>query len=184
MTPVSLPEEIKGPRITLRKHAISQAATMFQYVDQDRARLGQFLPWVKFTKGVDDERDYIEMTHRQWEDFRMFDYGIFLNDDDLYMGNIGVHTISWENFRCELGYWILGGFEGQGYVSEAVRTLENVLFTTGFYRIEIHCSGLNKRSSAVAERCGYKFEARLREHALENGLRRDTLIYAKLLHER
>ena len=29
------------------------------------------------------------------------------------MGNLGVHTIAWESRCCELGYWILGDFEGQ-----------------------------------------------------------------------
>lgn len=184
MKPLYLPEEIKSSRITLKKHKLALAETMFKYVDQDRERLTRFLPWVPMIQGVHDERDYIEMTHQKWEDYQMFDYGLFLNEGDVYMGNIGVHTIHWEADRCELGYWILGSFEGRGFMTEAVSALENVLFDNGFYRIEIHCSGLNKKSSAVAENCHYKFEAKLREHAIENGLRRDTLIFAKLVHER
>ncbi|AHZ86388.1 Putative ribosomal N-acetyltransferase YdaF [Bdellovibrio bacteriovorus] len=177
-------EEIRAERITLKKHKIEMAETMFQYVDQDRERLGRFLPWVPLIGGVHEERDYIEMTQTQWQDFKMFDYGMYLNEGDIYMGNVGVHTISWDNDRCELGYWILGKFEGQGYVREAVLALEKVLFELGFYRIEIHCSGLNSRSSSVAENCHYKFEARLRHHAVENGQRRDTLVFAKLRDER
>ncbi|WII70815.1 GNAT family protein [Bdellovibrio sp. 22V] len=178
-----LPESLTGERVTLRKHNLELAETMFQYIDQDRKRLVH-LPWVDFTHGVHDERDYIEMTHREWEDFKMFDYGLFRNEGDVYMGNIGVHTIAWDHDRCELGYWILGNFEGHGYVSEGVRLLEKTLFDVGFHRIEIHCSGANTRSGAVAERCGYKLEGVLREHAVEQGARRDTRVYAKLKHER
>ncbi|MBV2167640.1 MAG: GNAT family N-acetyltransferase [Bdellovibrio sp.] len=175
-----LPEMISSTRITLRKHQMDLAEIMFRYVDEDRTRLGRFLPWVAWTKGIHDERDYIEMTHRQWADYKMFDYGIFLNDGQVYVGNVGVHTIAWDHNRCELGYWILGKYEGQGYISEAVKALEAVLFNLGFFRIEIHCSGTNARSGGVAERCGYVLEGRLRQHAIENGQRRDTLIYAKL----
>lgn len=184
MKPFYLAETIPGERVTLRKHKIEMAETMFRYVDEDRVRLGQFLPWVPMTLGVHDERDYIEMTLSQWNDFKMFDYGIYENATGLYMGNIGVHTIDWDNDRCELGYWILGRFEGKGFVSEAVRVLEKNLFDGGFYRIEIRCSSLNRKSSQVAERCHYKFEGCLREHAVENGQRRDTLIFSKLKHER
>ncbi|KYG64596.1 GNAT family N-acetyltransferase [Bdellovibrio bacteriovorus] len=180
MTPHHLPETIAASRVTLKKHRIELATEMFRRVDEDRERLGKFLPWVAWTKGIHDEREYIEMTHKQWADFKMFDYGVFLNDGDVYLGNVGVHTIAWEHNRCELGYWIVGGYEGQGYVSEAVKALEKVLFDEGFFRIEIRCSGANARSASVALRCGYMLEGRLRKHCIENGQRRDTLIYAKL----
>ena len=44
------------------------------------------------------------------------------------MGNSGVHIAQWESRCCELGYWILGDFEGQGYMSEAVTALESAPF--------------------------------------------------------
>jgi len=180
LNPQYLPETISAKRLTLRKHRVEMAEVMFRHVDRDRARLGKFLPWVAWTRGIHDEREYIEMTQRQWEDYKMFDYGVFLNEGDVYVGNVGVHTIAWEHNRCELGYWILAEYEGRGLISEAVKALETVLFSAGFFRIEIRCNGLNRRSGAVAERCGYTLEARLRKHVIENGQRRDTLIYAKL----
>lgn len=184
MKPQHLPERISSENITLQKHRVELAELMFRYVDQDRARLGKFLPWVAWTRGVHDEREYIEMTHRQWKDYTMYDYGLFLNHGETYLGNVGVHTIAWEHNRCELGYWILGDYEGKGYVKEAVLALEKVLFDMGFFRVEIRCSGNNLRSGKVAERCGYQLEGRLRQHSIENGQRRDTLIYAKLKNEK
>lgn len=68
------------------------------------------------------------------------------------MGNLGVHTISWENDRREIGYWILGQFEGQGYMTEAVDAVTAELFRHGFNRVEIRCSSLNSKSAGVPER--------------------------------
>jgi ribosomal-protein-serine acetyltransferase len=174
------PEKIDGLRIELRKHELGLAEKMFAYVDQDRDRLRQFLPWVDSTLTVEDERKFIEFTHAQWAEFKLFDFGIFRKSDGEYLGNVGVHHLEWASRGCELGYWILGNFEGQGYMSEAVQTLERAMFELGFHRIEIRCSTLNQRSASVPMRCGYRLEAMLTEGGIDVGRYRDTLIFAKL----
>lgn len=178
------PEEIRSDRITLKKHSSEIAQMMFDFVDQDRERLRQFLPWVDLTKTVADEQGYIAMTHRKWTNYEMFDYGIYRIEDDQYMGNVGVHTIAWDHERCEFGYWILGDFQGQGYVSESVRALEKSCFELGFHRIEIHCSSRNMKSAKVPVRCGFALEARLKEDSNESGEKRDTLIFGKVKNPR
>lgn len=133
----SLSPLLEGSRIVLKKHEEGLASTMFSYVEKDRDRLGQFLPWVLFTKTVEDELNYIKHTHKCWDEKTLFDYGIFRKEDNVYMGNIGIHSIRWDYSRCEVGYWILGDFEGQGYMSEALRILEAHVFDLGFHRIEV-----------------------------------------------
>lgn len=172
-------EELTGPRISLRKHDRRLASTMFEYVEKDRARLRQFLPWVDLTRTVADENDYIEMTLEAWKNHSLFDYGLFLRNGDVYMGNCGIHTISWVNDKCEIGYWLLGEFEGQGYMSEALGLIEQELFELGFNRIEIRCNSKNERSAAVPRRNGYRLETIIRrDGALEEC--RDTLVFAKI----
>ncbi len=50
-----LPELIPGSRVELRRHRPELAELMFSYVDRDRERLARFLPWVEFTKTLEDE---------------------------------------------------------------------------------------------------------------------------------
>jgi ribosomal-protein-serine acetyltransferase len=180
LKPVLPPEEIGGARLRLVRHTLDIAERMFGYVDEDRARLRVFLPWVDGTRTLEDECGYIRMTRENWELHQLFDYGLFRREDDLYLGNVGVHSISWQHRRCEIGYWILGRFEGQGYISEAVRALETVFFGLGFHRIEIHCSSHNLRSASVPKRCGYRLEGTQRDDRIEDGAYSDTLIYGKL----
>jgi uncharacterized cupin superfamily protein/RimJ/RimL family protein N-acetyltransferase len=176
-----LPERIESSRIYLKKHSIDLAETMFQYVDEDRERLMRFLPWVKFTAKIQDEVDYIKMTHEKWDRYELYDYGIFSKDKNIYMGNVGIHTISWASDRCEIGYWILGRFEGQGYMSEAAATLTNTAFEMGFNRVEIHCDPENIRSANVPKHLGFCFEARLAQHTKDhNGNSRDSFVFARL----
>ncbi|MBP9707177.1 MAG: GNAT family N-acetyltransferase [Oligoflexales bacterium] len=89
-------------------------------------------------------------------------------------------SLSRENNRCEIGYWISGVFEGKGYISDALAALEISLFDIGFNRIEIHCSSLNSKSMSVAKRNSYQLEAYLKQEEIKNGAYRDTLIFAKL----
>jgi len=183
MEKTHLPDQIEGSRIWLKRHSLALTDQMFQYVDQDRERLRVFLPWVDATQTPADEADYIKMTQERWENHTLFDYGIFRKSDSLYLGNCGVHTIEWRHHRCEIGYWILGAFEGQGFMSEAVRLLEKVLFDMGFNRVEIHCSSTNQRSANVPRSNGYTLEGIHKQDAIENGHYRDTLVFAKLKSE-
>ena len=183
MEKLSFKKEIKDARVTLKKHSLDLAETMFNYVDQDRERLRQFLPWVDHTKILEDEIGYIKHTHKSWDNHTLFDYGLFDAQAGTYMGNIGVHTISWEHNCCEIGYWILGKFEGQGHMSNALKALEKYVFELGFNRIEIRCSDLNERSANVPKYNGYTFEGELRQNAIELGKYRNTKIFSKLKFE-
>lgn len=183
MEKFSFKQKLEGERIYLKKHEVELAETMFNYVDKDRERLGQFLPWVDFTNTVEDELNYIKHTHNEWDEKRLFDYGIYRKSDDKYLGNCGVHTIRWEHDCCELGYWILGDFEGQGFMSEAVRTLESYLFEEGFNRVQVRCSDINSRSENVPKNNGYIYEGTSRNDSIEKGKYRSTKMFSKLSSE-
>ena len=177
---MSLPESVEADRLTLRKHQLDAVALMFEYIERDRERLSQFLPWPPGIRSVADELAYVKDTHSWWDAGTLFDYGLFRKEDNLYMGNLGVHSIQWQHHCCELGYWILGDFEGSGYMSEAVAALETVLFEVGFYRIEIRCDANNHRSAQLPKRRGYTLDGRLRGATKVPSGYRDTLVFSKL----
>ena len=173
-------EELVAERIFLRKHRPELAQRMFEHIERDRARLRAHLPWVDLTRTVEDETNYINMTLEAWKNHTLFDYGLFLKEEDIYIGNCGVHSISWTNDHCEIGYWILGSYEGKGYVSEAVGAIEAEMFRLGFNRIEIRCSTKNERSVKVPRANGYKLETIIRKEVGEEFEARDTLVFAKV----
>ena len=151
MRQAALPCELKGERIFLKRHTLDIAEHMFRCMDQERERLREYLPWVDSTLLVADTINFINMSIEQWQRSR-FDYGIFRKSDSLYMGNCGVIRIAWEHDRCEIGYYILKDFEGQGYVSEAIRILEDAVFELGLNRIEIRCTSTNALSENLSRR--------------------------------
>ena len=178
-----LSSELQSERISLKRHSLDLAPTMFKYVDQDRDRLRRFLPWVDHQNNLQDEIDYIKLTHKRWDDYTSFDYGIFDKSSETYMGNIGVHTINWANECCEIGYWLLSKFEGKGFMSNSLKVLERHLFEVGFNRVEVRCSDINERSANVPKYNGYTFEGELRQNSIELNEFRNTKIFSKLKSE-
>ncbi len=153
-----LPELISGDRVSLKKHAVELAEKMYQYVIEDRERLARFLPWPNFIKSVNDEIDFIKKCTDSWDKQEAAHFGIFRNSDDEYMGNILSFRLNWLHHGREIGYWILGKFERNGYMSDAVTILENILFEMGFNRIVIRCDPLNKRSNSIPRKLNYFYE--------------------------
>ncbi len=177
------PLKIESSRLFLKKHNPKQAQLMFEYVNEDRKRLEKFLPWTPSIRSAKDELAFIVAMDIAWKNRKNFDYSIFRKEDGVYLGNIGVHSINWKNHWCEIGYWILGRFEGQGYMSEAVRALESELFRLGFNRVQIKCSTLNSRSANVPKACAYTHEGTLRQDGIDGGKFRDTHVFSKLRQE-
>ena len=154
MKDLSLPEEIKGERLVLKKNSLEHAEEIFKCVDSNRVRLREFMHWIDITNTVEDEINFIKNSE-MYLGRPMRSYGMFYNGK--YIGNISAHNIVLEHDLCELGFWIDGNYEGKGFVSEAVRILEETLRTQGFKKIELGIEPQNTRSINLAKKNKYEY---------------------------
>lgn len=160
---VAVPREILGPRVRLRPLRLSDAPAVWEAVEESRARLERWLPWVHETRSVADERRSIARIRGLWRRREGFAVGIFDRRSGRYLGGSGLHRINWMTRCFEIGYWIRASAEGRGYVSEAVRLLTCTAFDRlGATRIEIFMHPSNARSEAVPRRLGFVYEGTLR----------------------
>lgn len=179
-----LKEKLEGEKAILKRHEISLAQRMFEYICKDKERLSRFLPWPPHIKSIDDEIKFIEDSKDAWDRYTGANYGIFRKIDEEYLGNVGAFNFDWNNESCEIGYWILGDYEGYGYMREAVQSLENELFLIGFNRIVIMCEQENRRSKKIPSSLGYTFEGRLREFRKANDNYITLEVHSKLRRDR
>ncbi len=156
----------------------------FAAVDRDRARLHRWLPWVPHIRTVAEEQRYFERVEEFWDAHEQFHWLIFDKATHAYVGIVGTARLDWSHGLAEFGYWLVGDFEGQGRMTEAVKRVQHTLFAMGFHRLEIRCSSGNTRSSSIPKRLGYHLDGRLREDRMEQGARVDTLIWSQLRTER
>lgn len=177
------PDVIECDELRLVRFDPTQAAALYAAIEENRARLEPFLPWVPGVRSVDDEDGALRRAHQQWDAGNEFAYVIFPLKSDEVLGSIGTHSLAWDHDACEIGYWLTSDAEGKGVVTASVGLLEQTFFAMGFHRIEIRCRADNTRSARVAERCGYRIEGRLRQNMLRDGAYYDTLVYGKLRGE-
>lgn len=98
------------------------------------------------------------------------------------VGVCGIPRLNWAVPSFEIGYWVRRRFARQGFVTEAVNSLTEMLFTDlKAERVEICMDDRNERSWRVAERAGYTLEGVFRRasRAVDGSLR-DSRVYAKV----
>ncbi len=133
------------------------APMLYAVVDENRDHLRRYLPWVDGTRSVNDSAMYIQSTLDQFARSQSLNCGIFHHG--ALAGCIGYHTIDWVNRRTAIGYWLASSWEGHGIMTRAVRGMTTHAFTAlGLHRMEIRAAVENRRSRAVAERAGFRFE--------------------------
>ena len=147
------------------------------------------LPWLEWVHFYDDAKNLKEGEEKvanyqtkKAEEFKCgqsFLYDIFY--DGHFAGGIEIMHISYGNRVCEFGYWLNKDYTKKGIMTRAVNKLTEEVFS----ELKMHCviilaAHKNTASRAVAERCGFRLEATLREQILLGGKYYDKCVYTKL----
>lgn len=176
----SLPEEIIGEKIIVRRRTHAHDEELFAMIDRSREHLRPFLFWIDGTKTVGDVSVVTDIFSKNWDDQNSFEFVFFSKTSGKMVGAGGVHTISHMNRMAEFGYYLDHEACGNGYASEFVALLEKALFANGIHRCVIECDADNAASANIARRLGYTLEGTLRDVKFAYGSYRDGLIFSKL----
>ena len=177
VSPISWPIDDQA---LVRTLTLEDAEVVYRAVADDRDRLRPYMPWEKSTHSPDDVRTFIERALASPTDQE--GNGIWVAGE--YAGSVGL-SVEPEMNAGELGYWIVGAFEGRGLVTKACRLFIDYGFRERrLHRIQLNAAADNHRSRAVADRLGFTHEATLREaHRRSDGTYGDVLTYGLLEHE-
>lgn len=158
------------------------AGSLFDLVDQNRAHLSTWLPWVSGMQTVDDFGNYIRHCKRLHD--AGTDYGYVISQNGIVVGRIGLHYVHPQNRSAAIGYWLGKEHEGKGIISAACIALINFGFhQLQLNRIEIKCGTANDRSAAIPERLGFTKEGVLRQAEWVNTHFIDLSLYSMLREE-
>ena len=117
-------------------------------------RLQKFIVFPKLTK--EQELEYIRACLKNVESDKCEKWAIVLKENNETIGNISVNTVVKKHNYCDVGYVIRYDYWGKGYAAEALRAVSNYLLDSGYYLVECTCNELNKQSSKVMEKAGFK----------------------------
>ncbi len=181
----SCPPRIETERLVLRVPSVFDAPAANAAQRESFAELQRWMKWASSPIALEETITHARMASEVFESGEDFALWAFLKSTDEFVLACGLHHCDWEVPKFEIGYWCRVSYQGHGYVTEAVRALTGVGFEQlSANRIEIKCDERNSRSRRVAERAGYRLEARLRNDSrAPDGVLRNTLIYALLPDE-
>ncbi|MBP5353299.1 MAG: GNAT family N-acetyltransferase [Alphaproteobacteria bacterium] len=180
---LELAEKLTGERIYLQRHpkTIAHAEKIMALVKASLPEISPWLGWATDKYAVEDMYEYLVFADSLWQRGEGYIYGIYLQDNTL-IGNISIQNVDYKNRKAEIGYWMATQYAGNGYMQEAVKTLEKVVFAAGMHRLTIRADVLNGKSCNVALKCGYQFEGTLHGqlYAAAEDRYRDMNIFAKV----
>ncbi len=158
------------------------ARELFLLVERDREYLREWLPWVDYTRSVEDELAFIRNTRAQFRDNG--NYGCVILYRKQIVGTIGYHPVNWHDRRAEIGYWLGAAFQGRGLMTRACWALTNHAFTVmGMNKVEIRCATGNYRSCAIPRRLGFMHEGIIRQGEWLNDRFVDLNLFGMLASE-
>jgi RimJ/RimL family protein N-acetyltransferase len=111
-------------------------------------------------------------------------FGITLKLGATLVGTIGLRDIDAEHSQAELGFWVAVECWGQGYATEAARSVVGFGFgQLELNRIYAHHMVRNPASGRVLTKVGMKQEGLLRQRVRKRGVFEDVVLLALLRDE-
>tara|TARA_R110002110_G_scaffold115322_2_gene286021 strand:+ start:3293 stop:4534 length:1242 start_codon:yes stop_codon:yes gene_type:complete len=174
---------IETPRLRIRPVQIGDEKELNQAINRSLPMLQRWMPWAK-DPSLQTTREFIQDGVLDWQSGEADEFPMVVihKEDNKIISASGfndLNDVSKPYF--EMGYWIDSGYQGQGLITELVigltrYTLEALQAT----RVQIRMQAENTKSVAVAQRCGFTLEAKLKNYCLdcESGLPADSLLFA------
>ena len=154
------------------------AQDFFNLVIDNKKFLSEFLEWTDYYSVPEDAFKYLTTICGTNEP----SYLIIV--DGKIAGGHGFVDFN-ERFKtAEIGYWLAPKYGKHGYVTRAIKFLEDFAFgQCGINRIQIRTDVKNPASQRVARRAGYQKEGVLRQSYTVRGVPCDLVVYSKLKSE-
>ncbi len=165
--------------ISLKFPELKDADRIFQLTDRSREYLREWLPWVDFTKTVENSRKFIQISRQDYIDQKSM--VTFIVWKGKVVGVAGFNQIDWPNKSVQIGYWLDKNYEGKGIMTKSVEALTDYAFNQlSINRVEIKAAVNNKKSRAIPERLGFVKEGIMQQAEWINDRFEDIVVYGKI----
>jgi RimJ/RimL family protein N-acetyltransferase len=129
------------------------------------------------------EREIVERLTKPQANDKVF--AIEMIEGGLYLGNVGLHRISWEDRRATFGIFIgEKAYWGKGYGTDATRAIVRFAFDQmNLNRIDLQVLADNERGIRCYEKVGFVREGVQRQHRYREGRYVDMMMMSILREE-
>ena len=180
---MKIPTRLETERLVVRKYKKGDGQDLFALVERNNNC--QFL-WanveeVASLKTKTEAEIMVRKHEAEWVGRLRFVMGVWLKDENKYVGQIWIEPDKWDVPSFEIGWFVDGGYEGMGVAAESARRCLEFLFDNlKAHRVSAIMRDTSPRSWKLAERLGFRREGHLRECRVENGIRYGLVRYGML----
>jgi ribosomal-protein-serine acetyltransferase len=177
---LEVPAELETRRLRLRAPCAGDGAMVHLSV---RESLNELKPWMVWATDAYDEKSAEEWCRKAAANFlarEQLQFHVLERAGGAHLGSVGAFKFDWAVPSCEIGYWLRTSHNGQGFMTEAVVGVREMLCEQlHMRRVQIQCDEENRKSRRVAERAGFELEGILRSNVVAaNNVLRNTCIYS------
>jgi ribosomal-protein-serine acetyltransferase len=161
--------QLRGsPLLTVRTYLtpidVADTPDLFDAIEESRAYLFPWLPWVPFNADLPSSERFIEACADDWDMGRAMRFVIRERGTKRFLGIAGLERCSHLNRSCELGYWLRQSVQGKGLMTEACALILKIAFEhLNVHRLRVAAATNNHKSLSVIGRLGFRFEGIERE---------------------
>ena len=181
------PDRINTTQFTLRCYEPGDGLLLCQAICASYEHLRTFMPWASPDYSVEEAERFCRTSLARYLLAEDFTLGIFSPDGRRLLGGSGYHLREGDltTRNAEIGMWIRADAAGQGLGTRVLVTLLRWGFDVWpWRRLSWRCDARNLASARVAAKGGLQKEGLLRsDFPLEDGTRRDTLIFSAIRDE-
>jgi RimJ/RimL family protein N-acetyltransferase len=177
---LDVPEQIDTERLLIRPPRLGDGAAVNVAVRESFNELQPWMPWAEEIPSVEQSEIFARESAARFARREELPLLLFERSSGELVGASGLHRIDWSVPAFEVGYWCRTSRTGRGYISEAVRGICKMAFTSlSARRFEARMDDTNERSWRIAERLGFTLEGILRQDTrAPSGELRDTRVYS------
>lgn len=161
---------IETPRLLIRPVQLNDVTGLHQSIERSAKELRRWMPWAKETDFAATQH-FIQSNFERWQEETSKDFPLIVIDKAtntiISVSGFNEHT---DLLRpCfEIGYWIDSAYTGKGLATELVNALTRYAIEgLNAIRVQICTQPENEKSTAVAKRCGYIYEAKLKNICID-----------------
>jgi len=171
---MTVPEQLRTPRLLLRRWRTTDAAVLAPILEANVAHLTRWIPARVATPASAEElvnrlRSYVAAfdAGREWR-YALVAPERLIGEVSLFPRNDRKRVAfdAEDADHIEIGYWLRSDATGQGFATEAARAaMELALSLPGMSRVTIHCDEQNTPSAALPQRLGFEHVETIEELA-------------------
>jgi ribosomal-protein-alanine N-acetyltransferase len=168
-------------RLHLRPLAPRDAEALFAIMSD--AETMRFWDWAPFRE-LETVRDVIASQLASMQAGEACYWAVCLRGTGHAIGTCDLSEMDRHHGRAEVGFAFHRAYWGNGYALEAMAAITEYAFSgMALVRLGARLHAGNDASRRLLERLGFSYEGRLAGYVVRDGVRRDCLLYGKLLVE-